>query len=57
MSMLGNIMFWATNPEWYDYDEKEEPYLTEKAPEEAKGSFKKYLDVKKREKETGVKIM
>lgn len=57
MSMHGEIMLWATNPEWYDYDENEEPYLTEKAPESAQKAFKEYLEIKKREKETGVRIM
>ena len=53
----GDIISWKSNPEWYDYDENEEPYLTEKAPPEARKTFEKYLEVKRREKETGVKII
>lgn len=34
-----NISYWKSNHEWYDYDENENPYLTEKAPPEARGSF------------------
>mgnify|MGYP007038212369 FL=1 len=55
--MSGEIALWKSNPEWYDYDESEEPFLTEKAPIEAQESFKKYLDALKREKETGAKII
>lgn len=55
--MSGEIALWMSNPEWYDYDENEEPFLTEKAPIEAQESFEKYLDAVKREKETGVKII
>lgn len=31
--------YWMTNPDWYDYDENEEPYLTDTAPPEAHKSF------------------
>ena len=58
MSVVGAVYFhWKTNPEWYDYDENEKPYLTDKAPKEARESFEKYLDLKEREKETGLKII
>ena len=50
-------LYWMTNPDWYDYDENENPYLTEKAPEKAKESFERYLDLKRREEETKCKIM
>ena len=58
MSVVGAVYFhWKTNPEWYDYDENEKPYLTDKVPKEARESFEKYLDLKEREKETGLKII
>ena len=38
-------LFWRTNREWYDYDENEEIYLTDKAPEEARESYQNYLDI------------
>lgn len=50
-------LYWMTNSDWYDYDENEKPYLTDKAPEKAKVSFEKYLALKKREKESGIRIM
>ena len=40
-----NYLYWKTNPQWYDYDENDFPFLTDNAPEEAKESFKKYLDL------------
>lgn len=49
-------LYWLTNSEWYDYDKNEKPYLTEKAPEKAKESFKKYLELKEHEKKTDMKI-
>ena len=50
-------LYWMTNFEWYDYDENEKPYLTDKAPEKAKESFRNYLELKKAEKEKGIKLM
>lgn len=50
-------LYWFTNTEWYDYDENEKPYLTEKAPEKAKESFEEYLKLKEREKKTNIKIL
>lgn len=50
-------LYWMTNSEWYDYDEDEKPYLTDKAPEKAKISFKKYLDLKERERKSGTRII
>lgn len=50
-------LYWKQNPEWYDYDENENPYLTEEAPEKAKKSFEKYLELKDREKKTGIKTL
>ncbi|MBR6395315.1 MAG: hypothetical protein IKS13_10945 [Ruminococcus sp.] len=41
------FLYWKTNPEWYDYDENEQPYLTDKAPLEAREAFKKYLELMK----------
>lgn len=49
-------LYWFTNSEWYDYDENEKPYLTEKAPEKAKESFKRYMELKEEEKTNGMKI-
>ena len=50
-------LYWMTNSKWYDYDENENPYLTDKAPEKARVSFQKYCELKKKEKETGVRIL
>lgn len=46
-------LYWETNPEWYDYTDDEDavPYLTEAAPPEARESFERYLEEKKRHKE------
>lgn len=50
-------LFWSTNPDWYDYDENEQPYLTEAAPEEAKESFENYLELIERQKDSSVRII
>ena len=50
-------LYWMTNSEWYDYDENEQPYLTDKAPEKARESFKKYLELKERQEKSGVRII
>lgn len=41
-------LFWKTNQDWYDYtdDAEAKPFLTDKAPIEAKESFKRYLKQK-----------
>lgn len=49
-------LYWLTNSEWYDYDKNEKLYLTEKAPEKAKDSFKNYIELKEHEKSTNIKI-
>lgn len=41
------MFIWRSNPDWYDYDENEEPYLTDKAPEEAKESFEIWKEIQK----------
>lgn len=51
------FLFWKTNPDWYDYDENEQPYLTESAPEEAKESFENYLELIERQKDSSVRII
>ena len=50
-------LYWKTNPEWYDYDNNEQPYLTEKAPEKAQESFKNYLELVERQKQTDIKFI
>ncbi len=55
--MTGDILKWKTNPEWYDYDENDEPFLTEKAPVDAHESFQKYLEAMKQMDETGVRTI
>lgn len=45
---------WKDDPEWYDYDENDEPYLTEKAPPEAHESFKKCMELRERCKREGI---
>ena len=49
-------LFWMTNPEWYDYDKNEQPYLTDAAPEKARESFKSYFELKEKEKKYGIRI-
>ncbi len=51
------FLYWKTNPDWYDYDENEKPYLTDKAPEEAKESFQNYLELIERQKEAQVRFI
>ena len=51
------FLFWKLNPDWYDYDENEQPYLTEAAPPEAKESFENYLKLIERQKNTSVRII
>lgn len=46
--------YWKKNPDWYDYDENDEPYLTEKAPPEAHESFRLNMEKIKRNEETGI---
>jgi hypothetical protein len=50
-------LYWMTNSDWYDYDENETPFLTDKAPEKARIAFEKYLELKKQEKITGTRII
>ncbi len=53
--MLANVekyLFWKTNREWYDYDDNEEIYLTDKAPEKAKQSYQNYLEIVEKQKQT-----
>lgn len=52
-----SYLYWFTNSEWYEYDDNENPYLTEKAPQKAQESFKKYIELKEKEKITGIKII
>ena len=42
-------LYWASNPEWYDFTDEDEPklFLTEKAPPEARKSFERYLEQRK----------
>lgn len=46
--------YWKTNPDWYDYDENDEPYLTEKAPPEAHESFRLNMEKIKKTEKTGI---
>ena len=50
MANPDKYLFWGTNPDWYDYDENEQPYLTDKATEEARESFKRYMELIERQK-------
>lgn len=38
---------WMDNDDWFDYDENDYPYLTEKATEEAKKSFELWKELQK----------
>ena len=42
-------LYWMTNSDWYGFadDEVGTPFLTEEAPEEAKESFKRFVEQKK----------
>lgn len=51
---LFTTCFWRSNPDWYDYDENDEPYLTVLAPPEAQASFKMSMDKLKKSIETGI---
>jgi hypothetical protein len=53
--MKGNCkeyLYWGTNKEWYDYDENDQPFLTEKAPERARKSFELYNKIVEEQKKT-----
>ena len=52
-----SFLYWKTNPEWYDYDDAEKPYLTEKATDEAKESFKNYIKLIERQNKTKANII
>lgn len=55
MMVSGIYSYWMTNQEWFYYDDETgEPHLTDKAPEEAKESFEKYMELVKKSKETGI---
>ncbi|NRT90037.1 hypothetical protein [Clostridium beijerinckii] len=44
MRAPGDLFIWKENNEWWDIDEETHQFvLTDKAPEEAKKSFEKYL--------------
>ena len=49
--------YWNSNTDWYEYDENDNPYLTEKAPDKAKESFENYLELQDKIKESSVKII
>ena len=42
-------LYWMSNEDWYDFadDEVGDPYLTDKATDEAKESFARFLEQKK----------
>lgn len=42
-------LYWMTDPDWYGFadDEAGTPFLTGKAPDKAKESFKRFLEQKK----------
>ena len=48
---------WSFDPDWYDFDENDEPYLTENAPGEAKESFKAYHELSNRKENTKATIV
>ena len=45
------MFYWRKNPDWYDYDENDEPYLTDMAPAEAHESFQIWKEIQKRRAE------
>lgn len=42
-------LYWMSNPDWFGFADDDEgtPFLTEKAPVEAKESFERFLEQKK----------
>lgn len=40
-------LFWKTNREWYYYDDELNVHIKSSAPDDAKESFKNYLEQKK----------
>ena len=51
MSYYEKVVYWKNDPDWYDYDENGNPYLTDKAPEDAKKSFELWKIDYEKEKE------
>lgn len=43
--------YWNSNPDWYDFDENDQPYLTDKAPEMARKSFEEYKKIQDKYKD------
>lgn len=43
-------LYWMTNPDWFDFTDDDDalPFLTEDAPIEAKKSFERYLEQRKK---------
>lgn len=54
MSYRQKCNYFKSNPEWYDYDEDDMPYLTEKAPPEAVESYEFWKKVFEEHERTGV---
>lgn len=57
MNYKQKVVYFMKNPEWYDYDENEMPYLTDKAPPEAVESYNFWKEKFEEEQRTGVIIM
>jgi len=45
-------LYWRTNEEWYHFDKNMNPVVNDDAPEEAKESYRQYLEEKKARKPT-----
>lgn len=54
MSYYEKVVYWMHDPNWYDYDENEIPYLTDKATEDAKKSFEFWKADYEKQKKTGI---
>ena len=54
--MIGTQKYdlWMDNPEWFEFDEHDNPYLTEVAPQEAIDSFNACMEQRRLHEETGI---
>lgn len=44
MTVNKYLTYWCSNDNWWDYDENGNPVVLETAPQEAKESYKCYLE-------------
>lgn len=49
-------LFWASNREWYEWTENGDRVLKETAPKEAKDSYARYLEQRKKASQRAEKL-